>query len=192
MNQQIPDINEENIGDYFDPVFIRPIKLFIFDGCSMNLDKDNNSNPVTAGFTTLDGSLSNFILAWNDERNLDRIGGEHPNYFVKNNPVKLREEFSVPYCSYQLNGICLNCVNNYILNRTNNSCIECTNSYNSLNNTCNNFESDETLSYNFQETYNDESIDKTKYSPNILVPCIYSESFIFNDDSINNLSLIHI
>ena len=142
LNVKKHNLSQTNFGAYFEPVFIRPLELSIYDGNLLNKDASSFTHPISTGFEELKNTqISNNIVDLDEQFYEKLIMSDILNpfdleYFGKS--ITLLQSPSITDCAYEINQICLLCVNGFELDLSTNTCNFCTESVNLFTNKCEN------------------------------------------------------
>ena len=171
-------IDKDNFAEDGDLVFIRPLKLSIFDGTILNNDKNTGVSPIRTGFDELAGSSHNLFIADEFNKIYDPIVFSNPS---DNSSVSLDLVYPPVLvspshnCTYFNNGVCFRCVIGFVFNSISKKCQICPyDFYNILTNECDLIRVGSPSDY--IETYSNNA-DKNVYSPNVVSEC-FVNSFV--------------
>ena len=65
LNVKKHNLSQTNFGAYFEPVFIRPLELSIYDGNLLNKDASSFTHPISTGFEELKNTqISNKVTTF--------------------------------------------------------------------------------------------------------------------------------
>ena len=141
LNQEIPSVDKNNFGEYYNPIFLRPYELSIFDGCTLNTESSKSFNPLSTGTQSIQNTSESFTLAWLDERSIDRLIEPFPNFNIDFNSDKIVNFTDIEFCSFGFKGKCIKCVDGYVQNNLKTACNKCSEFYNFFSNECESFDS---------------------------------------------------
>lgn len=133
-----PTTTAANFAELVTPVFVRPLALTAFDGCSLSIDQSPATTPVQTDFADLSGSPDAFKLARLDEFPLDWLTGDYPNLSVNASSGNTTPPTSdlEPFCSFEYMGQCVHCVQGYAYSAVTSSCEKCTGAYSNYSGAC--------------------------------------------------------